>query len=241
MKVLMSRYDEYWRDMVGFLRDIGVKNPLTEQNFCSYPYLHEQRRTYDYVDNHKYWDHPSFGGKQWGLPMFFLSESALAHRGRLPKWLGNSRVFGKPYTVTEMNFCYPNSYRAEGGTPVFRRRRIAGLGWNLSLRLCGRYRPDVFEGQTAVADLRHLQRYGASDSSPHREPHFFCGAMFLRQRPLIRLRSTFLRRRRLMHVFRRLRKTSFSGDEPDRFLSVTANFLTRFPKGPGRSVTWIPR
>lgn len=114
MKVLMSRYDEYWRDMVGFLRDIGVKNPLTEQNFCSYPYLHEQRRTYDYVDNHKYWDHPSFGGKQWGLPMFFLSESALAHRGRLPKWLGNSRVFGKPYTVTEMNFCYPNSYRAEG-------------------------------------------------------------------------------------------------------------------------------
>ena len=114
MKVLMACYEEYWQDMVGFLRGIGVKNPLTEQNFCSYPYLHEQRRNYDYVDNHKYWDHSSFGGKQWGLPMYFLSESALAHRARLPKWLGNSRVFGKPYTVTEMNFCYPNSYRAEG-------------------------------------------------------------------------------------------------------------------------------
>lgn len=114
MKVLMVRYEEYWQDIVRFLRGIGVKNPLTEQNFCSYPYLHEQRRNYDYVDNHKYWDHPSFGGKQWGLPMYFLSESALAHRARLPKWLGNSRVFGKPYTVTEMNFCYPNSYRSEG-------------------------------------------------------------------------------------------------------------------------------
>ena len=111
---LAGRYLDYWRDMAAFLRSLGVDAPLTEQNFCSYPYLIEQRRMYDYVDNHKYWDHPNFGGKQWGLPMYFLNESALGYRLRLPKWLGNSRVFGKPYTVSEMNFCYPNRFRAEG-------------------------------------------------------------------------------------------------------------------------------
>lgn len=119
MEVLMIRYGEYWDEITAFLRGIGLNAPLTEQNFCSYPYLLDQRRNYDYVDNHKYWDHPNFGGKQWGLPMYFLGESALRHRAPVPKWLGSSRVFGKPYTVTELDFCYPNSCRAEGSLLYF--------------------------------------------------------------------------------------------------------------------------
>lgn len=111
---LTVKYAQYWDEMSGFLRRIGVQAPLTEQNYCSYPHLIEQRRNYDYVDNHKYWDHPNFGGRDWALPMHFLNESALDYRLRLPKWLGSPRLFGKPYTVSELNFCYPNRFRAEG-------------------------------------------------------------------------------------------------------------------------------
>lgn len=101
--------------MRGFLRSLGAKAPLTGVNFQSTQALTFVREGYDYVDNHQYWDHPTFPGKKWELPNRFSQTSAVKSAAPAPRGLMATRVWGKPYTVTEFNFVRPNRYRAEGG------------------------------------------------------------------------------------------------------------------------------
>lgn len=116
---LSEVYCDYYDDMVKFMREIGVKVPLTDQNFIMSPNLTAHRAAYDYVDNHLYWDHPVFiGVKQWAPPSQFLNKSVLFARLQSPCELAPTRVFGKPFTVTEFDFCHPNGFRAEGA-PIF--------------------------------------------------------------------------------------------------------------------------
>ena len=110
-------YLEYYQDMVRFLREIGVRAPLTDQNFIESPNYHPFRMKYDYVDNHLYWDHPVSLGN--GLtPVQFCNYSVLRSELFSPRLILPTRIFGKPFTVTEFDFCYPNRFRAEGA-PLF--------------------------------------------------------------------------------------------------------------------------
>lgn len=102
--------------MRDFLRKIGVANPLSDENVGMNPSMAFSRKNYDYVDNHSYWDHPSFTGGGWGLPARFSQQAAVKSVGmELPIGLFAPRLFGKPYTISEFNYCSPNRYRAEGG------------------------------------------------------------------------------------------------------------------------------
>ena len=104
--------------MTSFLRnELGFKGLLTDQNFIQSPNVNAQRIQYDYVDNHIYWDHPRPMGN--GLvPVGFINESVLANGLMSPRLIMPSRVFGKPFFVTEYDFCFPNRFRSEGA-PVF--------------------------------------------------------------------------------------------------------------------------
>ncbi len=113
-RFLDELYREYYADMKHFLRELGVKAPLTEQNCIPAPNLAAQRALYDYVDNHLYWDHPS----NYALPFNIRNTSVLSERMRNPREIAPSRIFGLPFTVTEYNYCFPNAFRAECG-PIF--------------------------------------------------------------------------------------------------------------------------
>ncbi len=117
-RFLLDVYRKSWEERAAFVRELGVKMPLTDQNYISMPNTAIQRASYDYVDNHIYWDHPQFLGKAWSLPTQLNNCSVLAVRMRVPKVIAPTRIFGKPFTVTEFDFCYPNNYRAEGA-PIF--------------------------------------------------------------------------------------------------------------------------
>ena len=71
------------------------------------------REYLDFVDNHQYWDHPSFPVRQWGMPYLFSNMSSISRLAQNPRYLMPARIFGKPYTVTEFNFCNPNPNRME--------------------------------------------------------------------------------------------------------------------------------
>ncbi len=73
------------------------------------------RMQLDFVDNHQYWDHPSFPGIRWKFPFLFNGQSSISKNAQSPRSLMPTRVFGKPFTVTEFNYCNPNPYRVEGG------------------------------------------------------------------------------------------------------------------------------
>lgn len=74
-----------------------------------------QRSDYDYVDEHSYFNHPSYGSAGTSALPHTNSDidSLVRLRAQMPRDVMASRVFGKPFTITEWNACRPNRYRAE--------------------------------------------------------------------------------------------------------------------------------
>ncbi len=98
-----------------FLRDIKLQALVTDNNFISQPLQAGLRNRLDVVDNHEYLDHPTFPEREWSLPYGYNQRSAISAMAFLPRGMMPSRIFGKPFVVTEFNYCFPNAYRAEGG------------------------------------------------------------------------------------------------------------------------------
>ena len=97
------------------LRGLGVKALLTDANYRQMIHVGLLRRRMDYVDNHGYWDLKKFLAGQWQMPYGHHQRLAIESLASTPRSLMPSRLFGKPYTVTEYQYCYPNHRRAEGG------------------------------------------------------------------------------------------------------------------------------
>ncbi len=117
-------YDNYLTDMMQFVRSLGVKAPLSDVNNYHSPNLYRRRVKLDYVDDHQYHDHPSPLRRPFKMSgLSAIKEKRLDFLGVAP-----IRIYGKPFTVTEFDFCYPNPYRAEMG-PLFG-YFAAMQGWN---------------------------------------------------------------------------------------------------------------
>ena len=86
---------------------------ITDINMTSKFTLNNAREHLDFVDNHQYWDHPMFPVEPWKMPYKFFNSSAIVNRAGLPRYLMPVRIFGKPYTITEFNYCSPNPNRHE--------------------------------------------------------------------------------------------------------------------------------
>ncbi|MBS1371858.1 MAG: hypothetical protein HPZ91_18080 [Lentisphaeria bacterium] len=117
-RFLHGFYAESYAELSAFMRGLGVKAPLTDQNYISAPELTLDRINYDYVDNHIYFDHPIFAVRDWSLPSKLNNVSSIAMRTQVPGAIAPTRIFGKPFTVTEFDYCHPNEFRAEGA-PMF--------------------------------------------------------------------------------------------------------------------------
>lgn len=114
-RFLLELYLRRYKQMVEFVRGEGVTAMLSDQSRETTPHLVTMREKYDYVDNHVYWSHPTFPGKSWSFPMVLDNRSVLPQRAIVPGELFASRIFGKPFSLTEYDFALPNRYRAEGG------------------------------------------------------------------------------------------------------------------------------
>ena len=69
----------------------------------------------DFVDNHRYWDHPYWVGVPgWSPTGWFINNTAWVNAPFANLFdLAATAVQGKPFTVTEFNESYPNRYAAE--------------------------------------------------------------------------------------------------------------------------------
>lgn len=108
---------DFVRNATDFLRkEIRYRGLITHLNHRQHLLNCDIREHLDFVDNHTYWDHPNFlPGSDWSLPRLHNQMSAIHAGAWNPRTLMPSRIFGKPFTVTENNFTFPNRYRAEGG------------------------------------------------------------------------------------------------------------------------------
>lgn len=102
------------QEQMRFLKnEIKLKALITDLNNYTYFTLAGLRSRLDFVDNHDYWDHPSFPLLRWRVPFVFHNRSSISMDAATPRVLMPTRIFGKPFTVTEFNFCIPNVWRVE--------------------------------------------------------------------------------------------------------------------------------
>ena len=98
------------------LREAGVKTLVSGGNWWDNMAQAYERDELDVVDNHGYGDHPQPSYQK--LP-FHVNQTSDIKSGNPtynePMMKAPSRIIGKPFAVTEYNFCPPNRYRADGG------------------------------------------------------------------------------------------------------------------------------
>ena len=97
------------REISAFLKKNGINIMLSGSNWWNTQGQTFTRSEFDVVDNHQYADHPNNGSYNQGSCI----RGGLSRT--IPVFMMPTRIFGKPFTVTEFNFCFPNRYRAEGG------------------------------------------------------------------------------------------------------------------------------
>jgi hypothetical protein len=100
-----------------FLRDeLRCNALLTDCNAWSNPVqLQAVRDDFDYVDDHFYVDHPEFIERPWQLPSRCANTSPIVVGATGGRGCAFTRVFGKPFTITEFNYSGPGRFRGVGG------------------------------------------------------------------------------------------------------------------------------
>ncbi len=105
---------DYWTSMNNYLKnDLKIKAltfgtalpcaPVTVMN------------SFDIVDSHAYWHHPSFPSSSWNTKDYYVKSQSLitdANGGTLSS-LAKLRIYGKPFSVTEYDHPYPNQFTSE--------------------------------------------------------------------------------------------------------------------------------
>ena len=110
--------DAYFQTMRRWLRELGVRALVvatSDHNHyrTGYPLLASTSKL-DLVDGHVYWQHPAYTREAPGgfrIPNTPMANEPLASTVIC---LARSAVAGKPYTVSETNHPFPNSYASEG-------------------------------------------------------------------------------------------------------------------------------
>jgi len=111
-------HERGYTKMKAFIRELGCKALLTDLNgWSETPAFMAARNHLDFVDTHFYWDHPQFLEDDWKLPSTGAQSgaSAISFAGLGPQQVAATRIFGKPFTVSEFHYVAPNSHRGEGG------------------------------------------------------------------------------------------------------------------------------
>ena len=101
-----------------FLRGIGCRALVSDMNDawgCTAAFQKVRGEALDYVDSHCYVDHPAFLEKAWRRPSWCDNENPFKGEAQGAAAVSALRVFGKPFTVSEWDFCGPGRHRGVGG------------------------------------------------------------------------------------------------------------------------------
>ena len=117
MAFLSATESEIAGRMIRFVRaDLGCKALLTNTNgWVNYATSQQARTLYDYVDDHFYVDHPQFLKKSWQLPSRCPNLSPVARGAAGGRDRCFTRLFDKPFTISEYNYSGPGRFRGVGG------------------------------------------------------------------------------------------------------------------------------
>ncbi|RRJ96451.1 hypothetical protein Ga0100231_021565 [Opitutaceae bacterium TAV4] len=129
-------YNETYARFVRSARDIGIRVPLTDQNLDTLRYeTILQRRQFDYIDLHAYGWHPTSLDKnfRWhenkaALKVGAVSTIKAYYSGGPMSILASGRHYGKPFVVSEWEYCMPAESAQEG--TLLMASYAAAQNWN---------------------------------------------------------------------------------------------------------------
>ena len=105
---------DYWESMNNYLKkELGVKALTFGTALPCAPVT--VMSSFDVVDSHAYWHHPSFPSTGWNTKDFYVKNQSLttAKDGGTLANLATMRVYGKPFSVTEYDHPYPSQFSSE--------------------------------------------------------------------------------------------------------------------------------
>ena len=109
---------DFARRTTAFLREeMKCRALVANMNSWTYPAAYQVPRAdeYDYVDDHTYIDHPRFPIAYGQLPSELDNGNPVRNGTRGIFGFASRRIFGRPFTVTEYNFCGPSAWRGTSG------------------------------------------------------------------------------------------------------------------------------
>jgi len=112
-KFLHQLYMQTYNRMHDFVKSLGVKALLTDQNHWSGFGVGLEGENYEIFDTHYYFGHPHFLEKSWSLPARLRNDSSIGAKSNgLGK--GSQMVKDRPFYITEWNHVLNNESAAEG-------------------------------------------------------------------------------------------------------------------------------
>jgi hypothetical protein len=141
--------------MKAFLREeSGCRALVTNANSWTY-FVTDQaaRAVYDYVDDHFYVDHPRFLQRPWSLPSHCPNTSPLAEGATGGRSKTFTRLFDKPFTITEYNYSGPGRYRGVGGILTGALGALQGWGGIWRFAYCHSREAEFTAGRMGYFDL----------------------------------------------------------------------------------------
>ncbi|MEM9916497.1 MAG: carbohydrate binding domain-containing protein [Bacteroidota bacterium] len=107
----------YFDELYAYLKDtLGVRVPITGTNALTGHSDAMSMRHLDYVDDHAYWNHPSFPLGYWSDKDWLIANEPMVREetlGTMPNIFGGLAAKDKPYTISEYNHPFPNRFQAE--------------------------------------------------------------------------------------------------------------------------------
>ena len=114
LSFLYETEENYWLSMRDYLKDTLKCQSLLMGTVvgCSTAAI---QSCYDIIDTHAYWNHPSFPGTDWDTSNYYVNNFSLTKEtnGNTLLNLAKSRVYGKPFSVSEYDHPYPNQFSSE--------------------------------------------------------------------------------------------------------------------------------
>lgn len=143
------------KDMIAYLRDIGVKVPITGTNHSRGMGILPANLVTDYSDSHVYWNFPRWESPEGTDTRPLVGEvDATFHR------LSFLRALDKPFFVSEWDHAWPAPYRAE--SPVLYAAVGALQGWSgftIHTYRYGTHHPVDCMGATTINGITYRKHF----------------------------------------------------------------------------------
>lgn len=107
LEFLSDLQEDFYREMMDYLREIGVKIPIAGTNWCQLFQDRPSQLVCDFIDTHRYWDHPTNNNTVMrNVPMLKNNRTTF-------DYISFAAIHGKPFFISEWGHPAFNFYRAE--------------------------------------------------------------------------------------------------------------------------------